>query len=58
MLTGPPPKFHGTRDILHTNTATRLRKLRQVAFSLPTHLEDFPVGRVWRSPTNAKDLSV
>jgi hypothetical protein len=24
MLTGPPPKFHGTRDILHIGTKIHL----------------------------------
>jgi hypothetical protein len=28
MLTGPPPKFHGTRDILHLRRANRETVLR------------------------------
>ena len=40
MLTGPPPKFHGTRDILVTTTSSVAPLMADVLLSgMPHHYE-------------------
>jgi hypothetical protein len=58
MLTGPPPKFHGTRDILPTIFPTTLCPRSTRRHRLWSHYGASPAPRLTSSGTQAEAVGV